>query len=120
MGMRQRRMTPIARHSLPNSRGQRRDSPGMFCLYKQMLAFVNVDFSFFSELFQIIQHFRSIQKFLDIMACLKRMPYFSLGQDLGWMKELPGPAVEVGSELEVPHSTMTLGPSGWVCSLQPA
>ena len=91
----------------------------MFSLSKQMLAFVHVDFSFFSELFQRIQHFRSAQKFLDIMACLKRMPYFSLCQDLGWMKELPGPAVEVGNDLEVPHPTMTLGPSAWVCSMQP-
>ena len=76
MGIRQRRTTPTARHSLPNSRGQRWDSPGMFCLSKQMLAFVHVDFSFFSELFQRIQHFRSAQKFLDIMTCLERMLYF--------------------------------------------
>lgn len=92
----------------------------MFYLSKLMLAFVRVDFSFFIEPFQTVQHFRNAQKFLDIMACLERTPYFSLCQDLEWMQEFPGPAVAVRNESEVLQSAVTLGPGALVCNLQPA
>lgn len=110
MGIRQRRMTPTVRQSFPNSRGQRWDSPGMFCFSKQMLAFVHVDISFFSELFQRIQHFRSAQKFLDIVACLERMPWFSLCQDLGWTKELPRSCSWSREWIRGPSLNCDLGP----------